>query len=129
MSERPRGEASDGERQRLERQTDRNLRGLEHEQAGEIDAAIALYEANVADGFEGDWPYGRLVAAYEKLGRLDQAERVLLRAIDVFTSSERRTAQDRKSTLRAFKGRLRLVQRAAKQAAKPPPARRRIAPG
>ena len=42
------------ERERLREQTARNLAGLEHEQRGELEAAAALYEANVAEGFPGD---------------------------------------------------------------------------
>ncbi len=55
------------ERERLERLTARNLQGLELERAGRIAEAIELYEQNIAEGFEGDWPYGRLVAIYERL--------------------------------------------------------------
>jgi tetratricopeptide (TPR) repeat protein len=100
------------ERERLARQTARNLQGLELERAGRSPEALALYEENVAEGFEGDWPYGRLVAAYERDGDLAAAERVLERAIEVFSASRRRTPADRRATVRAFKGRLRLVKRA-----------------
>jgi hypothetical protein len=100
------------ERERLAQQTARNLRGLELERAGRSLEALTLYEQNVADGFEGDWPYGRLVAAYERDGDLAAAERVLERAIEVFSASRRRTPADRRATVRAFKGRLRLVKRA-----------------
>ena len=94
------------ERWLLEAQTARNLEGLSAEQAGQIDAAMALYERNVAEGFGGDLPYGRLVALYERRRAFDEAERVLLRAIEVFETSARRTAQDRKATIRVFKNRL-----------------------
>jgi tetratricopeptide (TPR) repeat protein len=95
----------------LEAQTARNLAGLAAEQAGQLDAAIALYERNVAEGFSGDLPYGRLVALYERQGVFDEAERILRRAIDVFTSSTRRTPQDRRATLRVFKNRLALLEK------------------
>src|SRR5260221_14193171 len=85
------------ERWLLEAQTARNLEGLAAERAGQLDEAIALYERNVAEGFPGDLPYGRLVAIYERRGAFDEAERVLRRAIDVFTSSTRPTPQDRRS--------------------------------
>ena len=52
----------------LEAQTARNLEGLTAEQAGDIEAAIALYECNAREGFPGDLPYGRLVTIYEKRG-------------------------------------------------------------
>jgi tetratricopeptide (TPR) repeat protein len=94
------------ERWLLEAQTARNLAGLAAEQSGNLDEAIALYERNVAEGFVGDLPYGRLVAIYERRAALDDAERVLLRAIAVFEASARRTAQDRRATVRVFKNRL-----------------------
>jgi Flp pilus assembly protein TadD len=95
----------------LEAQTARNLQGLAAEQAGQLDAAIELFERNVAEGFPGDLPYGRLVAIYERRARFDEAERVLLRAIEVFQSSGRRTPQDRRATVRVFKNRLALLRK------------------
>ena len=103
------------ERERLAAQTARNLQGMELERAGRQDEALALYEQNVEEGFEGDWPYGRLVATFEKRGELERAVAVLERAIEVFSASKRRTPQDRRATLRAFKGRLRLVKKAIAQ--------------
>jgi hypothetical protein len=90
----------------LEAQTARNLAGLAAEQAGQVDEAIALYERNVAEGFPGDLPYGRLVMLYERRGTFDEAERVLRRAIEVISASGRRTPQDRRATVRVFKNRL-----------------------
>ena len=100
------------DREKLARQTERNLQGLDLEHAGRQAEALALYEQNVAEGFEGDWPYGRLVAAYERSGDLERAVSVLERAIQVLGASKRRTPGDRRATVRAFKGRLRLVKRA-----------------
>jgi tetratricopeptide (TPR) repeat protein len=97
------------ERWLLEAQTARNLEGLAAEQSGDIATAIELYERNVDEGFAGDLPYGRLVAIYEKRAALDEAERVLRRAIEVFESSRRRTPQDRRATVRVFKNRLKLL--------------------
>jgi tetratricopeptide (TPR) repeat protein len=85
---------------------------MELERAGRLDEALALYEQNLAEGFEGDWPYGRLVAAYEKRGELQRAAVVLERAIEVLSASKRRTPADRRATIQAFKGRLRMVKRA-----------------
>jgi tetratricopeptide (TPR) repeat protein len=96
----------------LEAQTARNLEALTAEHEGRLDEAIALYERNVAEGFPGDLPYGRLVAIYEKRADLDQAERVLQRAIAVFETSSRRTPQDRRTMIRTFQKRLSLVRRA-----------------
>jgi hypothetical protein len=95
----------------LEAQTARNLEALEAERDGRLDDAVALYERNVREGFPGDLPYGRLVALYEKRMALEDAARVLRRAIEVFTSSTRRTVQDRRATLRVFQNRLKLVER------------------
>jgi tetratricopeptide (TPR) repeat protein len=104
------------ERWLLEAQTARNLEGLSAEQAGQVDQAIALYERNVAEGFPGDLPYGRLVAIYERQGAFAEAERVLRRAIDVFESSVRRTPRDRRATIRVFKNRLSEVRKRARSA-------------
>jgi tetratricopeptide (TPR) repeat protein len=107
------------ERWLLEAQTARNLEGLAAEQAGRVEEAIALYERNVAEGFPGDLPYGRLVAIYEKRGAVEAAERVLLRAIEVFEASDRRLPRDRRATIRVFKNRLKLLRAATR---KRPPA-------
>jgi hypothetical protein len=103
----------------LEAQTARNLEGLLAEQSGDVEAAIALYERNVGEGFAGDLPYGRLVAIYEKRGALEEAERVLRRAIDVFEVSQRRSRQDRRAMVRVFKNRLRMLDRHAKRRDRP----------
>ena len=95
----------------LEAQTARNLAGLEAEQAGQLDEAIGLYERNAAEGFPGDWPYGRLVAIYEKRQAFDDAERVLRRGIEVFQASTRRTPQDRRTMVGTFRKRLTLVRK------------------
>lgn len=107
------------ERERLEHQTARNLEGMELERAGRIDEAVTLYEQNVAEGFEGDWPYGRLVAIHERRGDLERAVAVLERAMEVFGASRRRTAADRRATVRVFKNRLRLVNKAIAQRDRP----------
>jgi hypothetical protein len=99
----------------LAEQTARNLEGMALERDGRLEEAIALYERNVAEGFEGDWPYGRLVAIFERRGQLELAVQVLERAIEVFSASSRRTPADRRATIRAFKGRLKQVNRAIAQ--------------
>lgn len=106
------------ERETLEEQTRRNLEGMRLEQSGQVDLALELYEQNLAEGFAGDWPYGRLVAYYEKHGRLDEARRVLERAIEVFKGTKRRTPEDRRAALQVFRGRLREVQKKARRAAR-----------
>ena len=110
--------AQNFDREQVDLQTRRNLEALALEGEGRTEEAIALYEQNIADGFEGDWPYGRLVAYYERQGRLDDAQRVLERGIEVFNESKRRTPLDRRSVLRAFKGRLKLVLKRVRDEAK-----------
>src|SRR5438309_4284227 len=107
------------ERWLLEAQTARNLQGLAAEQAGNLEEAIARYERNVAESFVGDMPYGRLVAIYERRGAFEEAERVLLRAIAVFEGSARRTAQDRRATVRVFKNRLAALRKRARRPPRP----------
>jgi tetratricopeptide (TPR) repeat protein len=104
------------ERWLLEAQTARNLAGFAAEQAGNLEEAIALYERNVAEGFVGDLPYGRLVAIYERRAAFDEAERVLLRAMEVFAASTRRTLADRRATVRVFKNRLAALRKRRKSA-------------
>ena len=104
------------ERWLLEAQTARNLAGFAAEQAGNLEEAIALYERNVAEAFVGDLPYGRLVAIYERRAAFDEAERVLLRAIEVFAASTRRTSGDRRATVRVFKNRLAALRKRRKSA-------------
>ena len=55
---------------------ERNVRGQELEQHDQLDAAIALYEANVDDMFEGPHAFDRLLAIYEKHHAHEDAERI-----------------------------------------------------
>ncbi|MFN0069937.1 MAG: hypothetical protein ACKVVP_00435 [Chloroflexota bacterium] len=103
--------AQEFDRELVDVQTRRNLDALALEGEGRAQEAVALYEQNIADGFEGDWPYGRLVAYYERIGELAQAQRVLERGIEVLSGSKRRTPRDRKEVIRAFKGRLTMVKK------------------
>lgn len=104
---------TDEQRARIEAQTRRNLDGMELESAGRIDLAVELYEQNVEEGFEGDWPYSRLVGVYERQGEYAQAERVLRRAIEVTRANRRRPAADRRAILQGLQGRLRLLKKTA----------------
>jgi len=105
----------DEERQRLEAQTRRNLDALEHETAGRLDLAFALYEQNVAEGFVGDWPYTRLAATYERTQRYEDAIRVLTRALEVTRADRRRPASDRRAVVQALQGRLRTLKKLMQQ--------------
>jgi tetratricopeptide (TPR) repeat protein len=106
----------DEERAALEVQTRRNLDGMELEQAGQFEEALALYEQNVAEGFSGDWPYSRLVSVYERRGAYDEAERVLRRAIEVTRADRRKPAGDRRTLVQGLQGRLRLLKKTAQAA-------------
>jgi hypothetical protein len=110
----------------LELQTARNLEAISAEQDGKLEVAVSLYERNVAEGFPGDLPYGRLAAIYVRFERYADADRVLRRAIGIFETSTRRTPQDRRATLRAFKQRLTEVRRLATRMS--PPAEGRATP-
>lgn len=55
---------------------DRNMKGMALEKQGEEDKAIALYEANVADRFDGSHPYNRLRILYKTRGNYMDAIRV-----------------------------------------------------
>lgn len=68
---------------------DRNLLGQELEKSGDLPTAIALYEANVRDGFNATLPYQRLAVIYRKQGRVDDEIRLLRQAIKVFDESQR----------------------------------------
>jgi hypothetical protein len=93
------------ERERMRVQTGRNVAGVEHEQRGEWDAAIALYEANAAEGFPGPWPYERLAAWYAKREQPADVVRVLERAVAVFAELPPEPP-GRRLQLRAFRQRL-----------------------
>ena len=60
----------------LDVMVDRNLNGKTLETQGEIDKAIALYEENVSDLFDGGYPYDRLRVIYTKRNQLAEAIRV-----------------------------------------------------
>ena len=96
--------------------TARNLEGMVAEQEGRWDDAVALYERNVADGFQLDWPYGRLCAIYERRGDFSEAERVLLRGIEVFRTARLRTPSDRRAMAATFRRRLTLVRKRSREA-------------
>ena len=55
---------------------ERNRRGKELERAGNIDQAMALYEANVTDRFNGSHAYERLRALYKTRGDFANTIRV-----------------------------------------------------
>ncbi|MBA7567513.1 hypothetical protein ES695_02195 [Candidatus Atribacteria bacterium 1244-E10-H5-B2] len=61
----------------------RNLEGKELEKAGKIDEAIALYEKNIKEEFDGKHPYIRLAIIYRKRKLFDDEARVLNKLKDL----------------------------------------------
>lgn len=55
----------------------RNKKGIEYEKKGKIEEAIAMYELNIDENFEGLHPYKRLAIIYTKLKLIKEADRVL----------------------------------------------------
>ena len=80
-----------------------NLDGIQCEKDGDEDAAIKMYEQNIAQGFDGDHPYKRLAIIYRKRKMYDDEVRVLEKAVDVFSKIKR---QDAPKKLEYFKDRL-----------------------
>jgi hypothetical protein len=68
---------------------ERNHKGQEFEKEGYIDNAIELYELNIKEEFEGNFPYDRLVILYRKRKRVEDVIRVLEQGIKVFESLEK----------------------------------------
>lgn len=88
---------------------DRNLLGQELERAADVPTAVALYEANARDRFDGNFPYERLAVIYRREKRLDDEIRVLKRAVEVF-SAYRGPRSDVQPKLAAFQRRLERAQ-------------------
>lgn len=65
-------------------QYERNKNGIEAEKNGDLETAIRYFEENVADNFEGNCPYDRLIQIYTNLKKFDDAIRVAERAIVIF---------------------------------------------
>ncbi len=67
----------------LDVMVDRNLNGKTLETQGEVDKAIALYEENVSDLFDGDHPYERLRVIYTKRNKFAEAIRVCKNFVEI----------------------------------------------
>lgn len=80
---------------------DRNLMGKELEEKGKIDQAVALYEANVADGFNGTHPYTRLRVIYTKQKNYFDAARVCQAYIALPKAGKKEDFQHHLSKLQA----------------------------
>lgn len=100
----------------IDRHAARNILGNVLERTRRVDEAIAVYEANVAEGFTGSYPYERLAAIYRRQGRRDDELRVLGQAVAVV---ERELARGR-SDVRPQLDRLRTALAAARAAVAQP---------
>ncbi|WP_025681659.1 hypothetical protein [Paenibacillus massiliensis] len=87
-------------------QVERNIKAKELEKQGQIDKAIELYEANVNEGFEGNFPYDRLRIIYNKLKRQTDVIRVLEKAVYIFENEVYAGKGDRLPKLERFKSEL-----------------------
>ena len=81
----------------------RNILGKVYEKLGEIEAAITLYEQNVADEFEGDFPYDRLRVIYHRQNCFADEVRVLGKAVKVFEEKAYPGRSDRLPKLEKFR--------------------------
>jgi len=84
----------------------RNLKGRELEKECKIDEAIKLYEKNIKEEFDGNYPYERLAIIYSKKGLLEDEIRVLEKAVWVFENIVYKGRSDRLPKLGRFKKRL-----------------------
>jgi tetratricopeptide (TPR) repeat protein len=84
----------------------RNLKGAGLEKEFKIDEAIELYEKNIKEEFDGNYPYERLAIIYSKKGLLEDEIRVLEKAVWVFENIVYKGRSDRLPKLDRFKKRL-----------------------
>jgi len=89
------------------KQVDRNLKGKEYEQKGEIELAVKEYEQNVTERFDGSHPYNRLAIIYRKKKDYDNEIRILNIAIEIYSElSKDSPRQDADPKLEKFRERL-----------------------
>jgi len=86
---------------------EKNALGQELEKEGFIENAIELYELNIKNGFDGNFPYDRLAVIYRKRKQHADEVRVLERAVKVFDKLTKTSPrQDVNPKLVKFKDRL-----------------------
>lgn len=85
------------------KQVERNLEAMRYEKDGNIEKAIKLYEININEEFDGTHPYQRLSEIYLNLEQEEDLNRVLIKAIKVFESSDLEDCQDKSNQLQRFK--------------------------
>lgn len=70
---------------------DRNIKGQELEKEGYIDNAIELYELNIKEQFDGNFPYDRLIIIYRRRKMVEDEIRVLEQAVHVFEAISKKS--------------------------------------
>jgi Zn-finger nucleic acid-binding protein len=100
------GNSESAEERRFKIQAERNLKGRELEKNGDAEGAVLLYEENIAEGFEGNFPYERLAIIYRKKKEYSEEIRVLKRAIFVFENYASKGRSDLIPKTEKFKERL-----------------------
>lgn len=93
---------------------ERNLQGSALEREGDVENAIEFYQANVRDGFEGNFPYDRLAVIFRKRGDFASEIIVLKRAIEIFSGLRDSPRLDIAPKLARFTARLLAAERLAK---------------
>lgn len=80
---------------------ERNQRGSEAEQQGNLDAAIELFEANLVDGFTGQHSYDRLRIIYTKRKDWPNVIRVCRAYLAIPNTTEAKRAKFEKALIKA----------------------------
>lgn len=70
----------------ISRCAERNNKGMQLEKTGDIEGAIAMYEANISDTYPATHSYDRLMVLYRKNRDYDNELRIIKSAIERFTS-------------------------------------------
>ena len=86
----------------LDSQVQRNSMGKQLEKDGKILEAMVLYEANIYENFEGNFPYRRLAILYRKKKLWAEEIRVLEKAVFVFDSLSSNERKDAQAKLKEF---------------------------
>jgi len=84
----------------------RNILGRVCEKLGDVETATELYEQNVADDFEGNFPYDRLRIIYHRQKCFADEVRVLGKAVRVFEEKVYPGRSDRLPKLEKFRQQL-----------------------
>ncbi|MBS3954612.1 MAG: hypothetical protein KGZ88_16795 [Methylomicrobium sp.] len=91
--------------------TDKIYLGKKFEQEADLEKACACYEGCIKNRFEGNGPYDRLIILYKKLGRHDDALRIVKKAISVFEKVSKQGRIDGAKKLEKYKSELEKITR------------------